>query len=164
MDAQEFNTLSVFDAEELVRPCLDVQRWIDEVITGRPYNDVEEIISRADESGRRLTPTEVVQALAHHPRIGERAQGTNTEAKLSRDEQAGLDIADEDVQTQLARGNAEYEEQFDQVFLIRAAGRSSRQILTELRRRQKNSPEQEAVEVADQLRQIALLRLKGLFS
>jgi 5-hydroxyisourate hydrolase len=48
------------------------------------------------------------------------------------------------------------------VFLIRAAGRSSRQILDELRRRLGNSDEAERREVAGQLGEIALLRLAAL--
>ena len=163
MDVQTFNELSSAEAEKLVRPCLDVQRWIDDVIQGRPYADLEELLDRADRFGEKLSVSEVNQALAHHPRIGERAEGETKEATLSRNEQAGLGI-DEDVQTQLEQGNAEYEKQFDQVFLIRAAGRSSEEILAELRRRLQNSPEDEMAETAEQLNQIARLRLEGLFS
>lgn len=163
MDVQSFNALSPAEAERVVRPCLDVQRWVGEVVNGRPYDSVEELLNRAEQSGGQVTTTEVDRALAHHPRIGERAEGSTAEATLSRDEQAGLGI-DDAVQAQLAEGNAEYEQQFDQVFLIRAAGRSSQEILSELRRRLNNSPEQEAAETAAQLNQIALLRLEGLFS
>ena len=45
-------------------------------------------------------------------------------------------------------------------FLIRALGRSTEEILAELNRRLNNTPEQEQLEVKDQLSQIALLRLK----
>lgn len=164
MNVQEFNALSASEAEQLVRPCLAVPRWIDDVVSGRPYSTVQDAIDTAEASGARLTTAEVDQALAHHPRIGERAEGGSTEARLSRDEQAGLGTVHEDVQTRLARGNVDYEEQFGQVFLIRAVGRSQEEILTELQRRLNNSPEQEAVEVADQLKQIAILRLEGLLT
>lgn len=163
MDVQTFNALSAAEAEQLVRPCLDVQRWIDDLVQGRPYATIDDLLTRAEQSGEKLTTPEVNQALAHHPRIGERAEGETKEATLSRDEQAGLGI-DDDIQTQLEQGNAEYEERFDQVFLIRAAGRSSQEILSELRRRLENSRDQEMAETADQLNQIALLRLEGLFS
>lgn len=163
MDVLTFNELSPVEAEKLVRPCLDVQRWIDDVIRGRPYADLDELLDHAERSGEKLSTAEVSQALAHHPRIGERAEGETKEATLSRNEQAGLGI-DDDIQAQLEQGNADYEKQFDQVFLIRAAGRSSQEILTELRRRLQNSPEDEMAETAEQLSQIARLRLKGLFS
>lgn len=163
MDVQTFNALSKVEAEQLVRPCLDVQRWIDDIVQGRPYSNVTGLLNRAEQSGEELTPPEVKQALAHHPRIGERAEGKTKEATLSRHEQAGLGI-DEAIQAQLEQGNSEYERRFDQVFLIRAAGRNSQEILAELRRRIENSREQEMVETTDQLSQIARLRLEGLFS
>jgi 2-oxo-4-hydroxy-4-carboxy-5-ureidoimidazoline decarboxylase len=62
----------------------------------------------------------------------------------------------------LAAGNADYERRFDRVFLIRAAGRSRIEILSELERRLAHSDEQELPIVADELRQIALLRLQGV--
>lgn len=164
MDLQEFNALSVAEAERAVKPCLDVPRWINDVVSARPYPDVPAVISRAEEAGAQLTTEEVDLALAHHPRIGDRADGASTEAELSRGEQAGLGDLEDDIKSKLARGNAEYEERFDQVFLIRAAGRSQEEILSELQRRMTNSSEQEAVEVADQLGQIATLRLEGLLS
>ena len=163
MNVQEFNVLSQEQAEQALRPCLDVPRWIKDITEGRPYGSVDKILQAANHAGAQLTPNEVEQALLHHPRIGERARGGHTEARLSREEQAELGITT-DIQTQLDQGNAEYEERFDQVFLIRAAGRSSDEILAELRRRMNNTAEQESQEVADQLSQIATLRLKGLFS
>jgi hydroxyisourate hydrolase len=48
------------------------------------------------------------------------------------------------------------------VFLIRAAGRSSREILDELHRRLATSDEAESREVGEQLGEIALLRLDAL--
>ena len=50
------------------------------------------------------------------------------------------------------------------MFLIRAAGRSLPEILTEARRRMTSTPEDERREVAEQLRQIAVLRLEGALS
>jgi len=47
------------------------------------------------------------------------------------------------------------------VFLIRAAGRDAEQILGELERRLGNDDATEREETVDNLRQIALLRLKG---
>ena len=70
--------------------------------------------------------------------------------------------ADADVRAALREGNLAYEERFDQVFLIRAAGRSPAEMLTELRRRLRNDPETEQREVAEQLRQITRLRLERL--
>ena len=50
------------------------------------------------------------------------------------------------------------------MFLIRAAGRTSEQVLSELRARLENDPTTEDAVVADELRQIAVVRLAGAVS
>lgn len=82
---------------------------------------------------------------------------------MSRAEQARLGI-DAEVQRRLDAGNAAYEEKFGFVFLIRAAGRSSEEILEALDERMTNTPETERLIAAEQLRQIAALRLEGMIS
>jgi len=144
----------------VLRPCLDVDRWVAAVADGRPYPDLAALLAAARSAAVPLTSDEVDQALSHHPRIGERAAGASAEAALSRSEQGGL-TTDEDTATRLAARNRSYEKQFGRVFLIRAAGRSSEEILAALEQRLGNDPATEAGVVADQLRQIALLRLEG---
>lgn len=161
MTLATFNRLDTEAAAELIRPCADVSRWIDAVVSRRPYSNVEELLSVAREAGADWTEAEIDGALGHHPRIGERAAGGSKEAELSRAEQSGVDAHDEEVHAALVRGNRDYEARFGRIFLIRAAGRSAREILAELERRLGNSPEDELVEAAEQLREIALLRLEG---
>ena len=81
--------------------------------------------------GRRATSTddELEQALARHPRIGERADAAGHDASHSTREQSGVDRDDADVAERLAAGNRAYEERFDRVFIIRAAGRDAAEIL-----------------------------------
>ena len=159
----EFNALDDAAAAALLRPCLDVDRWVDEVVQDRPYPSAEDLFSKARTAADPFTAAELEAALAHHPRIGEQADGGSTEAALSRSEQASLAI-DDDVQRQLAAGNRAYEQRFGRVFLIRAAGRSSTEILDKLQTRLGNDPDTEDEVVADQLRQIALIRLAGVVS
>ncbi len=119
---------------DVLRPCLDVDRWLAEVADGRPYGSLSDLETAAREAADPLTAEEVEGALAHHPRIGERAAGSSAEATLSRSEQAGLQTSD-DVLARLEAGNRAYEERFGRVFLIRAAGRSSEEILAALETR-----------------------------
>ena len=83
---------------------------------------------------------------------------------MSRSEQAGVDPADAAAAEALARGNREYEEKFGRVFLIRAAGRTAPEILAALNTRLANTPADEDTIVAQQLREIAVLRLEGLIT
>lgn len=63
------------------------------------------------------------------------------------------------IQQALYQGNLEYEHKFGHIFLIRAAGRTGQDMLSELQRRLSNNPQQEQQEVQQQLTEIALLRL-----
>ncbi|MDN6530196.1 MAG: OHCU decarboxylase, partial [Brevibacterium sp.] len=123
MDLGEFNRLSADDARTALRPCLDVDRWIDGVGEARPYPDAKSAVESARTSANPLTDDEIATAMSHHPRIGEKTEGASAEAAHSSREQAGLGALDDSVQDRLAAGNAAYEERFDRVFLIRAAGR-----------------------------------------
>jgi 2-oxo-4-hydroxy-4-carboxy-5-ureidoimidazoline decarboxylase len=161
---EQFNAADRSEAVASLRPCLDIQRWIDELADARPYSDLESLLDAGRQAADPFTPAEVGAALAHHPRIGERAPGTSTEASLSRSEQAGLGVPDAAVAEALANGNRAYEEKFGQVFLIRAAGRSREEILTALNARLTHTPEQEELIIGQQLREIAVLRLEGLMS
>lgn len=161
---EQFNAADRSEAVACLRPCLDIQRWIDELADARPYSDLESLLDAGRRAADPFTATEVGAALAHHPRIGERAPGTNIEARLSRSEQAGLGEPDAAVAEALADGNRAYEEKFGQVFLIRAAGRSREEILAALNARLAHTPEQEELIIGQQLREIAVLRLEGLMS
>lgn len=162
MTLSDFNQADPGRAAVTVRPCLDVPRWVEAVVAGRPYDSVEDAVRHAATvlQDAPLTGEEVDAALAQHPRIGERAEGSGPEAALSRGEQSGLDRSGS-TQDELRAANASYEARFDRVFLIRAAGRDAAEILAECRRRTDNDPQTEEREVADQLAQIALLRLHG---
>ena len=158
MTLDSFNSAARDEAAALVRPCLDVARWIDALVDGRPYADVAAASGAALTAAAPFTEAEIDGALAHHPRIGERPTAQTTEAGMSRSEQAGVDASAADA---LAAANRAYEDRFDRVFLIRAAGRSADDVLAAIDERLGNTPEQELVVIEQQLREIAALRLEG---
>ncbi|MGH3509409.1 MAG: 2-oxo-4-hydroxy-4-carboxy-5-ureidoimidazoline decarboxylase [Nocardioidaceae bacterium] len=157
MDIREFNALPVDAARALVAPCLAVPRWVDDVVSGRPYDDPAAVLKRAHDAALHLTDAELASALTRHPRIGERPGSDDDEARLSRSEQSGVQPEHAD---HLRDANRSYEARFGRVFLIRAAGRSSDEILAELERRLGNDPATERDETVAALRDIALLRLR----
>ncbi|NUL47334.1 2-oxo-4-hydroxy-4-carboxy-5-ureidoimidazoline decarboxylase [Cellulosimicrobium funkei] len=164
MRLTEFNTLHRAAAVDVIRPALDIPRWIESVVEGRPYPNHDALLEAAQAVASPLRAEEIERALAHHPRIGERSPGGSAEAALSRVEQAAVDPSDAEVKRRLVEGNRSYEEKFGRVFLIRAAGRSPHEILENLSGRMANEPDEELAVVADQLREIALLRLEGLIT
>ncbi len=161
MTLDDFNALPDPAARERLAECLDVERWVDTVLVGRPYADLGALTAVASTAAGSLSDDELAAALARHPRIGERA-GTGHDAAHSAREQSGVDHVDADVTARLAAGNRAYEERFDRVFLIRAAGRDAEEILAELTRRLDHDDTTEREETVTQLREIALLRLEGM--
>jgi 2-oxo-4-hydroxy-4-carboxy-5-ureidoimidazoline decarboxylase len=143
--------------------CLAVPRWVDEVAAGAPYATLDDLLDAAGVAATPLSAAEVDQALAHHPRIGERPTGDDAASAYSAAEQASSASDDADLAERLAEGNQAYEEKFGRIFLIRAAGRSRTEILDELQRRLRLEPDAEIKVVAAELREIALRRVAKLF-
>lgn len=148
---------------EALFSCLGVDRFADKVAAGAPFGSNADLLAVADRVASSLTPAEVDAALAHHPRIGERASGEGRSQAFSRSEQSAAESSDAGLADAIAAGNAAYEARFDRVFLIRAAGRDRPEILAELTRRLKLDDAAEAVTVASELHDIALLRLQHLY-
>ena len=74
-------------------------------------------------------------------------------------EQATLN-SDQETLDAIYQGNLAYEKKYGFIFLIKASGLNSQQILTALNYRLKNDPDIEKRIVHQQLLEIALLRLK----
>lgn len=161
-DPAAFNAMPTPEAHALLMACLGITRWADDVASGRPYPSSDAVLAAAADAAAELSDDELAAALAGHPRIGERASSPEHQSEMSEREQAGVDPADAGVVADLAAGNAAYEERFDRVFLIRAAGRSAPEILAELHRRLENDDASERTETTTQLREIAVLRLKEM--
>ncbi|MET3949139.1 2-oxo-4-hydroxy-4-carboxy-5-ureidoimidazoline decarboxylase [Arthrobacter sp. UYCu512] len=161
---KDFNGASRPEIVSALRPCLDIQRWVEQIADERPFSSVEDLLNFARSAAFPFAAAEVESALAHHPRIGEVAAGESSEAKLSRVEQDSLGESSDAVIAALAEGNRSYEEKFGRVFLIRAAGRSKEEILEALQARISHTANEEEPIVQQQLREISIHRLRGMMS
>lgn len=132
----------------------------------RPFGDLEALRQAADAAWAELGPADWREAIEHHPRLGgsDLAAGKFAATRsLSEGEQAGVLTADEKTRAALADAQREYEERFGFIFLIRASGRSTDEILSELRQRMQHDPETELAVAARELREIGQLRLEQQF-
>ncbi|WP_159939931.1 MULTISPECIES: 2-oxo-4-hydroxy-4-carboxy-5-ureidoimidazoline decarboxylase [unclassified Nocardiopsis] len=161
--------LNALPEEELrtrLAQCLNVDRWVAALAAEAPFADRAALLESADRHARSITAEETATALARHPRIGERADGADTESAWSRGEQsafaAGTDDASARVQRIFAHAQREYEDRFGQIYLVCASGRSSRELLSDLVERLANDRATELAVVGDELRKIAGLRLVKL--
>ena len=154
-----FNALPVDLAAEALAACCASRRWVSAMADARPYPAVGDLYHAAAENLRLLAWPDVLEALAAHPRIGERPTGDGREAAWSRAEQSAAGGTDARTAAALAAANAAYEEKFGHVFLIRATGRSAPEMLAEALARLDHDEAAEQAVVRRELGQIVRLRL-----
>jgi 2-oxo-4-hydroxy-4-carboxy-5-ureidoimidazoline decarboxylase len=147
----DFNAADADDVRPALTACLAVPRWADAILERRPYADLDALKAAAD---LPLSSDEIRQAMAAHPRIGEKPKQQGTEGDWSRSEQSGVDNADA-----FAAANAEYEAKFGHVYLVCASGRSGEELLKILESRLGNDPATELAVAGRELVKIAELRL-----
>lgn len=161
MQLETFNQLDLDKAQRVLQACVHIPTWVTELVRQRPYVSQQQLYQTAFEQVQTWQWSEIADALSQHPRIGEKKAASvlsEKEQQFSQQEQGQIET-DAVLQLALYQGNLDYEHKFGHIFLIRAAGRSGQQILSELQRRLKNTVEQEQPEVKQQLGEIALLRL-----
>ena len=137
--------------------CCAAQSWVARMITGRPYPDREAIREASDAATAELDDVALSDALAGHPRIGERANHA-----WSRHEQARVSAAGADVRARLAQCNAAYEQRFGHVYLVCATGRTAEELLAVCEDRLGNDAETERGVVLGELAKINRIRLDKL--
>jgi len=167
MAAAELDRATAGSAAGLLRPSCASARWIGRLVSGRPYGTLPALVTASDAAISALGWPDIEQALAAHPRIGDRPDpgttGADREAAWSRQEQSGARDAPADVQAGLRAGNVAYEERFGHVFLICATGMSAASVLAALQARLGHDPVAERAVVRDELMKIVRLRLAKAF-
>lgn len=161
MQLSKFNQASSEDVSRLLKQLVHIDSWVNCLEQQRPYTSKQDLLQYAEQQTKTWTWQDISSALATHPRIGEKQAKhalTNKEQTFSKNEQANVS-QDQATQEALLAGNLAYEAKFDFIFLIRAAGRSSSEILATLQQRLDNDLENEKKIVHSQLAEIALLRL-----
>jgi 2-oxo-4-hydroxy-4-carboxy-5-ureidoimidazoline decarboxylase len=150
-----FNSAPADDLRPLLRDCLLVPRWADEVLALRPFADRATLLFVATSRARELTNDELHLAMSAHPRIGERKDGD----AWSQAEQSGVS---DSVTARLHDANVTYEERFGHIYLVFASGRSGEELLRILESRLSNDPATELRIVNEELAKIARRRLEQL--
>jgi 2-oxo-4-hydroxy-4-carboxy-5-ureidoimidazoline decarboxylase len=131
----------------------------------RPIAGEVELLAASQETWRKVTPSDWMEAFRGHPRIGEKPSGTDRSAtaqsvEWSSQEQQDVTDAGAAAKIALAEANREYERRFNRIFIVCATGKSAAEILEIIRSRLNNDAETELHESAEQQRQITELRLR----
>ena len=165
MSVAALNALADGEARERFARCCVSRRWIDGMLTGRPYDDADAVRARARHVWQTLGEADWLEAFEGHPKIGDtaslRAKYAAT-GDLAAREQAGAATASDAVIERLARGNAAYEERFGFIFIVCATGRSAEELCMMLEARLDNERSAELAIAAGEQLKILLLRLEHL--
>ncbi len=159
---ERLNHLPPEEAEASFLAVCHSQRWVSAMMAARPFASTEELIESGHREWAKLGPQDCLEALAGHPRIGEKAKGDSLDSRWSRGEQAAAADGNQEAAEQLRTVQQKYEEKFGYLFLICATGKSKAEILEQVRLRLQASPEQEIHTVAEELGKIIKLRLEKL--
>ena len=162
-----FNQLPARAAQQTLLECCSAPGWAEQMTAGRPYSSAEDAIKLSGAIVAALSAADLAEALAGHPRIGERpdtSQHAAGAAAWSAREQAGVDVDDTETRQELAEGNLEYEQRFGHIYLVCASGRTGKELLALLRGRLQNDPVDEWRVVRTELQKINVLRLRQLLA
>jgi allantoicase len=135
--------------------------------SARPYENIADVISRANEVWQSLDRDDWLEAFRSHPKIGEKKTAETLSAQArqwSGQEQSGVHTASTETTNALAILNREYEQKFGFIFIICATGKTSDEMLAALRERLDHDAGEELPIAAAEQSKITELRLKKLLT
>ncbi len=157
---QAWNEADETSAVETMLSCCGSRRWAAAMVASRPIGSVQQLSEVADRLWSTMQEADWLEALACHPRIGERkTDAASQSATWSRAEQSKASSATDRTLAELAEGNQLYEQRFGFTYIVCATGKSAEEMLAILQRRLNNTREMELREAAEQQRQIMQIRL-----
>lgn len=166
------NALPEAEARAALMRCCGSGPWASAMLAARPFASTASLHDCAEHTWSALSDAEVLEAFAHHPRIGENlkllraryaAQGAAPDAgAFSAREQAKVAEASEATLLALQQGNRAYEQRFGFIFLVFASGKSADEMLALLNARLPNDRASELATARREHAKITQLRLSKL--
>ncbi|MGW4550544.1 2-oxo-4-hydroxy-4-carboxy-5-ureidoimidazoline decarboxylase [Streptomyces violaceorubidus] len=142
---ERFNAAPADEAAQTLLACLNSRAWAHRLVAHRPYPDLPALLAAADEAAYDLSPDDLTEALS-----------AETLPTLPDDTYAA-------AHTALSAAHAAYESRFGHVFVICLDGLSPDEtlnhVLTAIRSRLNNDPDEERLVAAEELRRLARTRL-----
>ncbi|KAL3832997.1 hypothetical protein ACJIZ3_007733 [Penstemon smallii] len=149
--------------------CCGSLKFAQEMFSAGPFSNYQYALDAATDIWfNKVDVNGWLEAFAAHPQIGESPSKTHkspTSAQWSKGEQStALATATDSTLQELYEWNIRYRQKFGFVFLIFASGRSTPEILAEMKRRYQNRPIVEFELAAKEQMKITELRISKLFS
>lgn len=157
MNIHQFNEKSSTEIQDLLMRCVNIPHWAQYIACHRPYENRQKLLTTAKILALDWTWDDILTALHAHPKIGEKDK--NSKHNYSSNEQADISQNASDLDL-LKQANQNYEEKFGFIFLIKAKGLMTNQVLVQIKQRLNNTIDVEKKCVHEQLILITLLRLE----
>ncbi len=167
MSVRELDALPADEARALLTACCGASAWVTGMLAARPWRNRDGLRAAADRAWAALTPAQLSEAIAHHPRLGESSADVPLDERARRwsaGEQRGAVAASDDTRAALARGNADYERRFGHRFIFCASGQSASDMLQALHERLAHDADTERAITARELHGITRLRLEKMMA
>jgi OHCU decarboxylase len=162
---QCLNAMAAPFAEKEFLKCCGSPNWARQLTTRRPFASFDQLAESAEQIWWSLDETEWLEAFLSHPKIGEQKAVATTSSEAQRwseSEQGGTRDSSADTMAELARLNQEYQEKFGFIYIVCATGKSSEEMLANLRERLPNPTREELKIAAGEQSKITRLRLRKL--
>lgn len=130
--------------------------WASAMVAGRPFSDVEAVLSSAGAFFDDLSEDDWLEAFAAHPRIGEGGDA------VSNQEQAGAASASRETIRELIQVNRAYEGKYGFTYIVYATGKTADEMLEIARERLGNPRDVEVATAAAEQRKITSTRLRRM--
>tara|TARA_B100001750_G_scaffold91149_1_gene72001 strand:- start:188 stop:697 length:510 start_codon:yes stop_codon:yes gene_type:complete len=164
--AEVLNGLDDAAARAALTRCCGATRWVDGMLTRRPFADDPALHAAADEVWATMERGDILEAFEHHPRIGASLDALREKfaatAGWSGSEQASVAQASEETLHALRDGNVAYEQRYGHIFIVCATGKSAAEMLALLQARMDHDPAEELRIAAAEQAKITHLRLDKL--
>ncbi len=154
-------TSSPRELESRLRACCSSSKFVATIVQERPFSSGAALLARARALVSSFGERDVLESVAGHPRIGERARAT-IDQKFSTEEQSRAQRGPAETLAAIADANRAYEAKHGFVFLIYATGKTADEILAAARERLQNTRDAELAIAARELAEITALRLRKL--
>lgn len=153
------NEMDDDEARAALRSCCASTAWVERMMLARPFGDVPAVLDAADRALAEISEDGLDEALAGHPRIGDRPDNAS-----SAREQSGVAGSSASVLAELRDANVAYEARFGHVYLVFANRRPADELLAILRTRMTNDASTERRVLRAELAKINRARLLRMLS
>jgi len=165
MNLSDINNGSISDLWAAFEKCCGAHHWVEQMVITRPFVSREQLFEKAEQIWEQCSDEDWLEAFEHHPKIGDvsslKKKFANTE-KWAGQEQAGVNVASDEIIRKLAEGNREYEQKFGYIFIVCATGKSAAEMLALLEARLHNAPGKELRIAMREQMKITRIRLEKL--